>query len=144
MAKKKSLLPVTLSVLYATLLLCVLAVAEISGLSNWSHLAASEKRWIIFTSTYAIVLTASGFLYAAMEWRAAGIIHAGLMLGIAGLVLYEVASGLLASPGPDNAAAGILAAANVVFLVAGALAAICGIAVIRRIFPGKESPDKLQ
>jgi hypothetical protein len=79
MTKEKSLIPITLSVLYATLLLCVLAVVEISGLSNWSHLAASEKRWIIFTSTYAIVLTVSGYLYAAMEWRAAGIIHAGLM-----------------------------------------------------------------
>jgi len=138
------LLPVTLSVLYATLLLCVLAVAEISGLSNWNHLAASEKRWIIFTSTYAIVLTVSGFLYAATEWRAAGITHAGLMLGIAGLVLYEVASGLVASPGPDNAAAGILAAANLVFLVVGALAAVCGVVVIRRIFPGNAPPENPQ
>ncbi len=142
MAKEKSLLPITLSVLYATLLLCVLALVEISALSKWSQLTASDKRWIIFTSSYAIVLTVSGFFYAATEWRAAGIIHAGLMFGIAGLVLYEVASGLVASPGPDNAAGGILAAANLIFLVAGALAAVCGIAVTRRIFPGKGEPTK--
>jgi hypothetical protein len=60
------------------------------------------------------------------------------MLGIAGMVLYGVLSGFVSSPGSDNAAAGIVAAANLVFVIIGALAAICGIAVMRCVFRGKE------
>lgn len=136
------MLPVTLSVLYATILLCGLALIEISPLSRWSELSASDKRWIFCASFYAIVLTVSGFLYAALEWRGSGITHALLMLGLAVMVAYKVLHGLIASPGPDNAAAGILAAANLAFVVAGAIAAVCGIAVLRRLFSCKREPTQ--
>jgi hypothetical protein len=144
MAKEKSLLPVTLSALFATLLSCVLALLVINKFSIWNHLGTGEKIWAVFASAYAVVLTVSGWLYGALESRVAGITHAVLMLGVAGIVLYGVLSGFVSNPGSDNAAAGIVAAANLVFVIIGALAAICGVAVLRRIFPGKEPPEKPQ
>lgn len=141
MAKEKPLLPVTLSALFATLLSCALALIVINKFSIWNQLGTGEKFWTILALAYAVALTVSGWLYGALESRVAGITHAVLMLGIAVLVLYEVASGLVASPGQDNAAAGILAAANLAFVIIGALAAICGLAVMRCLFPGKETPQ---
>ena len=44
-------------------------------------------------------------------------------------------AGLMATnPGKDNAAAGIVAAANLLFIVVGLFAAICGIAVMLYLF----------
>jgi hypothetical protein len=137
MAKEKSLVPVTLSALFATLLSCVLALLVMNKFSIWYHLGTGEKFWTVFASVYAVVLTASGWLYGALESRVAGITHALLMLGIAAMALYGALSGLAASPGSDNAAAGIIAAANLALILTGVIASACGAAVIRHVFPGK-------
>src|SRR5437879_4605195 len=138
MAKEKSLFAATLSALFTTLLSSGLILLVLNKLSIWNQLGRGEKFWTIFASAYAAVLTLCGWLYVALEFRVAGIIHAALMLGIAGMVLYGAVSGPLSSPGGDNAVAGVLAAANLVFIVIGALAAICGVAVICCALPGKE------
>jgi hypothetical protein len=139
MAKKQSSFSVILSALYATLLLGGLALLAMNKLSIWGQLGAAEKFWTIFALGYALVLTMSGWLYGALKLRAVGILHAALMLAVAGLVLYEAAHGTIANPGKDNAAAGIIAGANVVFVIVGLLAAGCGVAVLCRLFPAKES-----
>ena len=81
-----------LSTLYAMLLLCALASLVENKLSIWNQLGTHEKFWIIFAAAYAVILTASGFLSAVIKWRTAGFIHAVLMLGIAGLVLFGIAN----------------------------------------------------
>jgi hypothetical protein len=141
MSKEKSLLPVTLSALFSTLLSCVLGLLVTSKFSIWNHLGTGERFWVIFAAVYAVVLTVSCWIYGAWESRVAGITHAVLMLGVAGLALYGVLSGLRASPGRDDAAVGVVAAANLVFVIIGALAAICFVAIIHRIFSRKESPE---
>src|SRR5882724_9581766 len=115
MAKQKSSLPATLSALFATLLTCGLAMLVTNKISIWNSLGTGEKVWTIFASTYAIMLTVSGWLYGVLESRVLGIIHAVLMLGIAGMIFYGFLSGFISSPGSDNAAAGIVATANLVF-----------------------------
>lgn len=62
------------------------------------------------------------------------------MFGIAGIVFCGVLSGLVSRPESDNAAVGIVAGANLVFLIIGAVATICGVAVMCRLFPRKEKP----
>ena len=144
MPKGRPPLSITLSALFATLLLCALALLVRNKLSIWGHLGTSEKVWTIIAAAYAVIMTASGWDYRASRRRTLGFIHAALMLGVAGLVLYGVLRGAVASPGPDNAAGGILALANLVFIIIGALAAICGIVVMRCVFPGNEAPVKPQ
>lgn len=112
--------------------------------SIWGQLGAGERFWTIFALVYALVLTLSGWLYGALKMRAVGFLHAALMLVIAGLVFYEIARGAVTNPGADNAAAGIVAGANVVFVIIGALAASCGVALMCRLFPAKENPPAEQ
>ena len=129
MAKEQSSISVILSALYATLLLCGLSLLVMNKFSIWGQLGAGEKFWTFFALAYAILLTLSGWLYGALKIRAVGLLHATLMLGIAGLVLYEIAHGAVTNPGADNAAGGIVAGANVIFVIIGLLAASCGVAV---------------
>jgi len=121
-----------LSALYAALLWCGLALLVSNKLAIWGRLGTSEKFWTVFASVYSFALAGSGALYWGFGRRFIGIIHAVLTLGIAGFVLFRL--GGLSSPGSDNAAAGILAAANLVFVVGGALAAIFGIGVMACVF----------
>jgi len=92
---------------------------------------------MIVALIYVIILTVSGWFFAAFKWRLAGFIHAGLMLGIAGIVFYEIMNGIVTSPGSDNAAAGIVAGADLVFILLGLFTAICGIAVMMYLFSEK-------
>jgi hypothetical protein len=140
MPKGRAPLFITLSALFATLLLCALALLVRNKLSIWGHLGTSEKVWTIIAAAYAVIMTASGWDYCVSGRRTLGFIHAALMLGVAGLVFVAVLRGSVASPGPDNAAAGILAAADFAFVAIGLLAAICGIVVMRCVFPGNEAP----
>jgi hypothetical protein len=133
-----------LSALFATLLLCGLSLLAMNKFSIWGQLGAGERFWTIFALVYALVLTLSGWLYGALKMRAVGFLHAALMLVIAGLVFYEIARGAVTNPGADNAAAGIVAGANVVFVIIGALAASCGVALMCRLFPAKENPPAEQ
>jgi hypothetical protein len=138
MAKDQPSFSTVLSALFATVLLCGLSLLAMNKFSIWGQLGAGEKFWTIFALIYAIVLTLSGWLYGALKIRAVGLLHAMLMLGIAGLVLYEIAHGAVTNPGVDNAAAGIVAGANVVFIIIGVLAASCGVALVCCLFPAKK------
>jgi hypothetical protein len=144
MAKDQPLFSFILSALFATFLLCGLSLLAMNKFSIWGQLGAGEKFWTIFALVYAIVLTLSGWLYGALKIRAIGLLHATLMLSLAGLALYEIARGAVTNPGADNAAAGIIAAANLIFIVIGVLAASCGVALMCRLFPAKENPPAEQ
>jgi hypothetical protein len=139
MAKKGSSLSIVLSALFSTLLLCVLSLLASNKFTIWDKIGTGEKFWTIFALVYAIVLTLSGWLYAVSKLRVVGLIHATLMLAIAGLVIYGIFRGMVTNPGVDNAAAGILAAANFVFVAIGILSASCGLAIFFRLFPAKET-----
>jgi hypothetical protein len=126
------------SALFSTLLFGLQFVLVLNQFHIWGQLGTSDKVQIIFHSAYVIILAASGWFYTAFKWRVTGFIHAALMLGIAGLVLYGVLSGWVTSPGKDNAAAGILAAANLIFIVVGAFATVCGIGVAWELSTAKK------
>lgn len=139
MAKAQSSLSIILSASFATLLLFGQSSLTTNKFTIWNKLGTGEKFWTIFALVYAIVLALSGWLYGALKMRAVGLIHATLMLAIAGLVFYGILNGMVTNPGADNAAAGIIAAANLVFVVIGFLAASCGVAVMCHLFPPKET-----
>jgi hypothetical protein len=124
------------SALFATLLF---GISLLWILGQFSHQEANVKLRMIFVLTYVIVLSVSGWFFAVFKWRVMGFIHAVLMLGIAGMVLYGIMRGMVTSPGSDNAAAGIVAAADLVFILLGLFSAICGIAVILHLFSKKEN-----
>jgi len=139
MAQEQSSFSIVLSALFATALLCGLSLLAMNKFSIWGQLGATEKFWTIFAFIYALVLTLSGWLYGALKIRAVGILHAVLMLAVAGLVFYEMARGAVTNPGADNAAAGIVAGANAIFVIIGLLAASCGVAIMCRLFPANEN-----
>jgi hypothetical protein len=118
------------STAYATLLWLGMALLLSNKLKIWSQLGNSEHFWTILASVYASVLVLSGIFYFSTLRRVAGFTHAALMLGIAGMVGFEVARGQLSRVNADDAAAGIVAAANLVFVVGGGLAAIFGMGVL--------------
>jgi hypothetical protein len=118
------------STAYATLLWLGMALLLSNKLTIWSQLGSSERFWTVFASVYASILVLSGILYFTTLRRVAGFTHAALMLGAAGLVGFEIVRGQITRPGNDDAAAGIVAAANLVFVVGGGLAAIFGIGVL--------------
>ena len=118
-----------ISTLYAAVLFAGLMLIAMNKFTIWDQLGAKEKFWTDFAIVYFFTLVASGYIYFANNSRVSGIIHVALMFGIAGFVLVGLMRGWVSSPGSDNAAAGIVAAANFVFVVAGGLAALCGIGV---------------
>ena len=140
MRKKRPPLSVTLSALFSTLLLCAFTLLVRNKIPIWDHLRTREKVWTIIAGAYAVVMTASGWDFRTSGRRTFGFIHAMLMLGFSGLVLYGILNGSVTTPGRDNAAGGILAAADFAYVGAGVLAAICGIAVVRYVFRGNEVP----
>jgi hypothetical protein len=143
MSKKHQTLCAGLSALYATLLWLGLALVVSNQVSIWGQLGTRDKLWIAFELAYAVVLVGSGLLYYTTARRFAGFIHALLHFGLAGFVVCALSRGAGSSPGPDNAAAGILAAANLVFVVGGALAAMCGFSVMACVFsPTCESASR--
>jgi len=79
----------------------------------------------------AVVLTISGWIYAGLRVRVAGIIHAALMAGIGIYSLALTVPFLLDPHGlADNPAAGIIALSNFVVAVFGAVMLACGLGVI--------------
>jgi len=122
------------SALFATLLF---SISALWILKQFGYQGTSGKLRMIVALIYVIILTVSGWFFAAFKWRLAGFIHAGLMLGIAGIVFYEIMNGIVTSPGSDNAAAGIVAGADLVFILLGLFTAICGIAVMMYLFSEK-------
>jgi hypothetical protein len=87
---------------------------------------------------YFVVLTASGWLFVMFQLRLVGLIHALLMLGIAGFGFYGGLVGMQ-TPLADKPSAGILASATVISFVIGVLAATCGIAVMFLTFKKTQS-----
>jgi hypothetical protein len=144
MATKVSAVLVTFSAWFATFLSVGYALFAANKFSIWDQLKASECFWTIFAFVYAVVLTSSGWSYRSSKSFAFGLLHALMMFGIAGFVIYIIVKEGLYHPGKDNAAAGILAAANLVVVAIGALAAFCAITVTYSLFSGKRSiSDKL-
>jgi hypothetical protein len=140
MSKKRQTFCAGFSAAYAALLWLGLAFLVSNKLSIWGQLGTREKLWTAFASAYAFGLAGSGVLYYITGRRVAGFVHALLHFGVAGLVLCGLFSGAISSPGSDNAAAGILGAANLVFVVGGAFAALCGFSVMACVFsPSCES-----
>jgi hypothetical protein len=75
----------TFSTVYGTILGLVSAFYLILSREMAStHLTETDKVWIFFVVVYAAVLPLSGLLYAAKGWPTVGIIHAVLMIGVAG------------------------------------------------------------
>src|ERR1035441_8383842 len=109
------------STAYATLLWLGWALLVSNKLTIWSQLGSSERFWTIFASAFASILVLSGIFYFTTLHRVVGFTHAALMLGIAGMVGFEIVRGQVSRPGSDDAAAGIVAAANFVFVVGGGL-----------------------
>lgn len=125
----KSVLVKAVSSLFASLLLLATGFLFLNKISIWSQIGATEHMWMIFAFTYSVVLTLSGWMFVASDRYKAGIVHSALMLGIAAKMFFEMAAGLLRNPGSDNASAGIVGAANGIYLIIAILSAFFGIAV---------------
>jgi hypothetical protein len=134
MTRKKSESSASLSACLATILFFGIVVLDGNKMSIWNELGKSEKGWTIFATVYAGILVMSGWIYYGTCARLAGISHATLMLGVCGIILCIIVNGGMTSPGPDNAAGGILTAVNMVFLVCGVLTGSLGVAVLRSLF----------
>ena len=138
MAKEKLALSAMLSTVYGTLLSGIAGLLLLKWVANWSHATEMNKFWVVLASTCALILPVSGFIYTAKGWRIFGIIHTALMIGIAGLFLYQGITAMASAPGPGNPVAGFVIAIDFACIFAGVLAAICGAAVMRCLFPRQE------
>jgi hypothetical protein len=88
----------------------------------------------------AVVLTLSGWIYAGLTIRVAGIIHAALMAGIGVYALATTVPFLFDPHGlADNAAAGVIALSNFVGAVFGAVVLACGVGVIWQLVAGHKA-----
>ena len=130
------------SAMFATLLLFAITLLFLNKLSIWAKIGSVEHFWTLFAVIYIAVLTTSGWLFVLFKGRVTGFIHAGLMLGIAGMVFYGIMRGMVTSPGSDNAAAGIVAGANFLFILLGLFTTICGVTVMMYLFSEKEDSKK--
>ncbi len=87
---------------------------------------------------YLLILAISGWIFALLGSRIAGIVHSALMLGIAGFCFYTWL-GNVDTPLADNAAAGVIAIATLVYFIIGALAGLCGIGIAYLVFKKNKS-----
>jgi hypothetical protein len=130
----------TFSTVYGTILGLVSAFYLILSREMAStHLTETDKVWISFAVVYAAVLPLSGLLYAAKEWPTVGIIHAVLMIGIAGPPFFWGLPILFdhATYDHDSPVAGIVFFTALAVDLAGVLALVCGVAMIRHLFSSK-------
>ncbi len=117
------------SAVVATLVTCLLIPILAPG--NHKHAPA-----LIIVS--AVIMTCAGWLFVALKVRSIGIIHAALMLIVGGYLLSVGLPVLLDPRGMgDNAAAGVIALANLVVAVAGGITVAGGVAVFQLAFSSK-------
>ncbi|MFZ1072474.1 MAG: hypothetical protein WAO21_03470 [Verrucomicrobiia bacterium] len=110
------------SALVATFVACVLLPLLAPG--NQKHAPA-------FVMISAVAATCAGWIHVGLKARVVGLIHGTLMLLVGGYLLAVGMQFFLNSPSlADNAAAGVIAAANLVLVVFGALTLASGIGVI--------------
>lgn len=88
----------------------------------------SWNEWRALILAYILTLVLSGWAFAFMGLRVAGFINSALMLGIAGFCFYY-SLGDMATPLADNPAAGLVATAALIYLLAGVIAAALGLGV---------------
>lgn len=131
-----------LSITYSTLLCLGLALPALNSFKIWDQLTRTEKIWAVFVFFYPIILLGSGIIYAKTVQRKAGIAHSGLMLGIAGMVAFAIGRGWVSGPGSDNAAGGIVAAANVLFVFGGCLAGVIGAGILSSTNDSQQSENR--
>lgn len=82
----------------------------------------------------------AGWIYVGLKMRVVGLIHAALMLVVGGYLLFIGLPFFLNPPGlADNAAAGIIAWANLILVMFGAVTLAGGIGVILSSVEGKKS-----
>jgi hypothetical protein len=94
-----------------------------------------------FVIASGVAAMCAGWIYVGLKARVVGLIHAALMLVVGGYLLFIGLPFFLNPPGmTDNAAAGVIAAANLVLVVFGALALAGGIGVIFSSIEGEKSP----
>lgn len=93
-----------------------------------------------FVIASGVAATCAGWIYVGLKARVVGLIHAALMLVVGGYLLFIGLPFFLNPPGmTDNAAAGVIAAANLVLVVFGALTLAGGIGVIVSSIEGEKS-----
>jgi hypothetical protein len=131
--KEKSLWLLTFAAWFATFLLLGVMILLKNKLSIWADLNSNEKIRFIVAAVYLLILTLLAWHYRLKRIRIVGVVEALLMFGISGMVLYEIGKGILIPPGPDNAGAGIIAATNVLFVLMGGIAAVCGVVASRHV-----------
>jgi hypothetical protein len=110
----------------------------------FGNMELKARFYVFFVFTYLITLVVTGWRYAIQEKRLSGIIHAGLMSGIAGLGLI---SGLLTwigraniigGSGPDaNPVAPEIFLTGLIAAIVGGIAAICAIGVAWKLYATK-------
>ena len=83
-------------------------------------------------------MTCAGWLHVGLKARSVGTIHAALMLVVGGYLL-SVGLPVLLDPGgtADNAAAGVIALANLVVAASGGITVAGGLAVLRLAFSSR-------
>jgi hypothetical protein len=132
----KGMIRVALSACYASLLALGVLLVEGNNFTHWAQVSPSQRFWAAFAFAYAIALSASGWIYLRWKTTSAGLLHAALMLAIAGMVVVAVEAGGMSSPARDDASAWIAADTTFVLFVGGAIAALFGILVMCRVFTG--------
>jgi hypothetical protein len=127
-----------ISAIYATLLMFFFSVVVLlAKLGSWGHLSSKDRLSTCAATAYVGLLVISGWLNVQFKSRAITICHVALMLGAAGLVIFNGLTTLMdpstmGGRGPDaNPVAGVVYGFGLLELVIGGCCAICGVGVLR-------------
>src|SRR5579862_10016853 len=96
---------VALSACFGSLLALGAFLVEGNTFTHWAQTSPSQRFWAAFVSAYAIALSSSGWVYLRWKATSAGLLHAGLMLTIAIIVVVAVEAGQMSNPARDDASA---------------------------------------
>ena len=95
----------------------------------------SHRHPPVFVITSSIIMTCAGWLYVSFRFRFAAMLHAAFMFVVGGYLLFLGLSVLLGSQDwADNAAAGIIAGANLAVTAIGALTFGSGLVLVYHLF----------
>jgi hypothetical protein len=136
--REKSHLPVIISTLFATLLSCLLAKLWIK-VSNSSNFGTLQQFQMAVGAIYAFLLTGSGWLYCFLGLRVFGRAHGILMLGVAAFFVWAAFLGTTGGR-DNNDLRHLVAFKYAICVVIAALAGLCGLIVLRHLFPRKRTP----
>ena len=126
-----------ISALFGTIILIVTFESLGRDLFYMGSMELKARFYVFLIFAYLIALVVAGWRYAIYGKRPSGMIHAGLMSGIAGLGLIW---GFLASnvaTGPGNPVGPEIQLTGLVAIVIGIIAAICAIGVAWKLYATK-------